>query len=280
MGQQGVRTRRSKTFIDGVAAELVALMAAKERSRPAVGIVLPPPTTATVRFGTRISSKPRISLQNNNLEEIRRSRGLDFYKGERSPARGRDERSEYEWPEGPDFRRPYTSPEPSDWLDPQRPVKLTGKYKKYRRRLLRERTPTEAYLHPLLCNQAISPHGIYWRFQSLLLWFFPDFILPKYKLILEVDGSHHKDLYEQDLRRDSQLADAGYIVLRFSNWLARNNTSGLLAELEDLILYRHIIRSTRSRRTRTCHGHVRHYVSLPYRKPQHLGSSSWLNGQR
>lgn len=254
-------------------------MAAKERSRPPVGIVLPPAPTTT-RSETRISSKPRISIQRPDLGDVLRSRGVDFYKWKRSPAGARGERSEQEGPEGPSFQRPYSSQEPTDWREPQRPVKLTGTWKKRRRQLLRKRTNTEAFLHPLLCDGALAPHGHGWRFQRLLLWFYPDFCLDKYKLILELDGKHHKELYDKDLQRDIQLADAGYIVLRFSNWLARSCASCLLAELEDLILHRHILRESRGFRAATCYGQVRHYSDLPYRQPQHLGSSRWLKRQK
>lgn len=260
-------------------AQRIAMLAEKERSRPAVGIVIPPAPTAT-SSETRISSKPRIPIQRKDLGEILRSRGLDFYKGECSPARGRDERSEQERASRPCFQEPYKSPRPTNWNDPRRTRKVNGRWKKFHKKLLREKTPTEIFLYPLLCDQDLAPHGLPWGFQDIFLRRFPDFRLPLCKLILEVDGSSHNGRYDKDLARDRKLADHGYMVLRFPNWLARKCVSGLLAELEDLILERHLLKERDDYRATTCYGSVRHYSALPDRKPRHLGSSAWLCAQK
>ena len=47
--------------------------------------------------------------------------------------------------------------------------------------------------------------------------FVADFICLKKKLIIEVDGSQHADLVEEDAKRTQWLEDEGYTVLRFWN---------------------------------------------------------------
>jgi len=53
--------------------------------------------------------------------------------------------------------------------------------------------------------------------------FIVDFISRKLKLVIEVDGSYHENVYEKDVDRDKQLNQLGYTVLRFSEKDVRFN---------------------------------------------------------
>ena len=59
-----------------------------------------------------------------------------------------------------------------------------------------------------------------------------DFCAPRQKLIIELDGSQHLDLEEQDKNRTSDLASKGYRVLRFWNNEISNNLDGVIISIE------------------------------------------------
>lgn len=48
-------------------------------------------------------------------------------------------------------------------------------------------------------------------------WYFVDFLFEDKKLIIELDGAHHKDTVEHDRERDIFIAGLGYHVLRITH---------------------------------------------------------------
>lgn len=49
--------------------------------------------------------------------------------------------------------------------------------------------------------------------------FIPDFLLPKYRIVIEVDGGYHSEREQivKDAKRDLAFTAANYKVLRFTN---------------------------------------------------------------
>lgn len=93
------------------------------------------------------------------------------------------------------------------------------------RDLRRNMTPYEARLWQLLRNRRI--HGLKFRRQQPIDGYVADFCCLEKRLIIEVDGSIHRELdqREYDRERDAHLRGQGFRILRFSN-----------NELEEVIL--------------------------------------------
>lgn len=77
-------------------------------------------------------------------------------------------------------------------------------------------TPAERALEP-----AVAALGVPYRFQHPIwaLGLFPDFALPKHKVVLEVDDAGHKKPAQRraDAARTAKLAKAGWRVVRCTN---------------------------------------------------------------
>jgi len=59
--------------------------------------------------------------------------------------------------------------------------------------------------------------GVQFRRQYPIGECIADFYLPSARLIIEIDGSWHRDRRALDARRDRRLVRAGYRVVRFTN---------------------------------------------------------------
>lgn len=64
-----------------------------------------------------------------------------------------------------------------------------------------------------------------------------DIFLPRYYLVVEVDGFYHlsSKQQERDLEKDSRLRAAGYHVLRFTNAQIYQDGSRCVQEIKDII---------------------------------------------
>lgn len=71
--------------------------------------------------------------------------------------------------------------------------------------------------------------GASFRRQVPLLGFVVDFLAPRLRLIIEVDGGYHVLRTTADDRRDAKLARAGYLVLRLSHELVVNDLPAAVA---------------------------------------------------
>jgi len=87
-------------------------------------------------------------------------------------------------------------------------------------------TPAEAKLWKALRKNQID--GVHFRRQHPIEHYVADFCAPRLKLIIEVDGSQHKDQSEYDQMRTADLARKGYQDLRFWN-------SQVLDDLDEVI---------------------------------------------
>lgn len=79
--------------------------------------------------------------------------------------------------------------------------------------------------------------GVQFYRQKVIGNYIVDFYAPAVKLVLEVDGSQHYELYaiEQDLSRDAYLLDLGLTVLRLDNHQVRSSLKCVLERIFDYI---------------------------------------------
>jgi len=99
-------------------------------------------------------------------------------------------------------------------------------------KLYRDITPAE-----IAMEEAVAKLGVPYRIQfPYYLWgvrFFPDFLLPTLKLIIEVDDKSHneKAKKEADEQRTQELNALGWTVVRCTNDEALNDATGVLRNL-------------------------------------------------
>jgi len=89
--------------------------------------------------------------------------------------------------------------------------------KAYRKNLRNRSTASEACLWKLIKNRQVA--DLKFRRQSSIGNYIVDFYCPEIKLIIELDGDSHDNYLseETDAKRDLQLTEQGYCVLRFEN---------------------------------------------------------------
>jgi very-short-patch-repair endonuclease len=85
--------------------------------------------------------------------------------------------------------------------------------------------------------QALRMHqlnGIHFRRQHAIGPYIVDFVAPRHKLIIELDGSQHLEQQDYDAERTAYLEANGYRVLRFGNKVMEN-LDGVLQVIMDAI---------------------------------------------
>jgi len=105
-------------------------------------------------------------------------------------------------------------------------------YKALRRQLRNNPTPTEQKLWRHLQRRHF--HGLLFRRQHGIGSYIVDFYCPQLRLVIEVDGSIHKDhkVRENDKLRQKFLESCYIRVLRFTNDEVLNNIEEVLEKLE------------------------------------------------
>lgn len=104
-----------------------------------------------------------------------------------------------------------------------RNIWMHNKAKEYRLSLRRKPTHPEKEIRKFLKAHEIKikfQHIIFIKDSDLIVRFYiADFYIPKYNLIIEIDGLYHfdKDQQEKDKMRTSALKRAGYNIIRFNN---------------------------------------------------------------
>lgn len=95
--------------------------------------------------------------------------------------------------------------------------------------------PTEA---EYALEPAVAALGVPYRFQHPLwgLKVFPDFVLPRHKVVIEVDDPSHerKKKQREDAERTARLNKHGWIVVRCTNDEALNDPYGTIERLINL----------------------------------------------
>jgi very-short-patch-repair endonuclease len=79
--------------------------------------------------------------------------------------------------------------------------------------------------------------GYPFRRQRPVLRYIADFICKELMLIIEIDGITHdtESLAVKDKRREEELTDAGFRVIRFTDDDVLKNMNGVVAEIEKVI---------------------------------------------
>ena len=113
------------------------------------------------------------------------------------------------------------------------PTRTTPTGYELARLLRKEPTPAESKLWAYLRGSKLK--GIYFRRQHAIGKYVPDFCAPRWKLVIEVDGSQHLDQQEYDAERTAFLEAQGYTILRFWNSDVMNNIEGVLGVILEVI---------------------------------------------
>ncbi len=100
------------------------------------------------------------------------------------------------------------------------------------KKLRKNETIAEKIMWNELRNKKVN--GLKFRRQVPYDRFILDFLCPKKKLIIEIDGSSHNGFEEKDKERDHYFISKGYTVLRFSNDEVINYLEKVLNEIRNL----------------------------------------------
>ncbi len=95
--------------------------------------------------------------------------------------------------------------------------------------LRRQMTQAESILWAALRTNRLA--GYHFRRQQLIAGFIADFYCHAARLVVEVDGSVHRQQAERDAGRDAVLAAHGLRVMRVSNEEVQSNLAGVLARI-------------------------------------------------
>jgi len=114
------------------------------------------------------------------------------------------------------------------------PRRTTPSGYQHARQLRKEPTPAESRLWASLRGSQL--HGVKFRRQHAIGPYVADFCCPKYKLIVELDGSQHLDQQNDDAQRTEYLEAQGYKIIRFWNEQAMNNIEDVLSKITTALL--------------------------------------------
>lgn len=95
--------------------------------------------------------------------------------------------------------------------------------------LRRNTTDAESKLWSLL--RAHRAAGVHFHRQHAIGNYIVDFCAARKKLIIEVDGGHHRDQLDYDQERTTFLESKGYRVLRFWNHDVLKNIESVMQEI-------------------------------------------------
>lgn len=104
------------------------------------------------------------------------------------------------------------------------------------RGLREEQSPPEGVLWSMLRNRQIG--GFKFRRQMPLGPYVVDFCCPEAKLVIELDSSYHAGMQDQDAKRDQELGNLGYLVLRFTASDLAKNKDGVLSTIHRIAIER------------------------------------------
>jgi very-short-patch-repair endonuclease len=99
-----------------------------------------------------------------------------------------------------------------------------------------QRNPT---IWETMFRKKLKQWGLRYQFQKIVCGFIPDFILPEYDLIVEIDGSQHYTQWGliRDQYRDAVLNGAGFSVLHIRNTEVKDyQREDLINFAENLVL--------------------------------------------
>ena len=97
------------------------------------------------------------------------------------------------------------------------------------RKLRNSPTREECFLWNFLRRKQLE--GVKFRRQHRIGDYIVDFVSLKKKVVIEIDGWHHRKNKFKDMKRDAFLMKQGYKVLRFWNSEITEKTDALLNEI-------------------------------------------------
>lgn len=90
-----------------------------------------------------------------------------------------------------------------------------------------------------ILSNALKLAGIEHLQKQCLHSYYPDFIFPGHKLIVEVDSNTHsgnssnkEEQKAHDQERDAQLSQLGYQIVRYSNQAVKKCTKGVVLSIQ------------------------------------------------
>jgi very-short-patch-repair endonuclease len=99
-------------------------------------------------------------------------------------------------------------------------------------RLRKTMTDAERKLWSRLRSEQL---GVKFRRQHPFLCYVLDFVCLERKLVIEVDGSQHMEIRQQDEARSIRLNEAGFVVLRFWNNEVLNETDAVVEKILEVL---------------------------------------------
>lgn len=110
-----------------------------------------------------------------------------------------------------------------------------SKIKENRRLLRKAQTKEELIFWVQVRNRRFQ--GLKFRRQYSIGNYIADFYCPELKLVVEIDGGQHceKENIEKDSERTKYFEDLGMRVKRYTNLDVKNNLSGVMGELLEII---------------------------------------------
>ena len=117
----------------------------------------------------------------------------------------------------------------------ERNIKKNQKQISFARELRQKQTDSEKALWQKLRDKQFE--GIKFRRQQPVGPYIVDFISPKEKIIIEIDGGQHneKEIQKKDEERTVWLEKEGYLILRFWNNEVLFNPGGVLERIREAI---------------------------------------------
>jgi very-short-patch-repair endonuclease len=105
----------------------------------------------------------------------------------------------------------------------------------YRRKLRSNSTPAEKYLWSHLKSKQLD--GLRFQRQHSIRNYIVDFYCASIGLIIELDGEIHKhpEARDQDERRDQDLEELGFTILRFENKMVFENLEHIFEWIRDVV---------------------------------------------
>ena len=105
--------------------------------------------------------------------------------------------------------------------------------KKIRKDLRNHLTPEEVMLWNALKNSQVS--GLKFRRQHGMGAYVLDFYCPSVRLCIELDGEAHRseEAFDYDEKRTLFLKENGITVMRFENYIVRNDMQAIIHAIED-----------------------------------------------
>ncbi|WP_405371183.1 endonuclease domain-containing protein [Nonlabens sp. Asnod2-A12] len=114
----------------------------------------------------------------------------------------------------------------------RKPIHDLPHLKNHRKSLRKNLTPAEAFLWTELKTQKF--HGLKFRRQHSIKNFIIDFYCAKFKLIIELDGDYHDEpnQFQKDEKRDADLTNLGFTILRYENKYVFEELDHVLSDIK------------------------------------------------